>query len=260
MAQRVGTIPEFTENSTPEGKRDAEEVVKSTQAEPETVPEEKETPEPPAEKPAEQKPSEDTTVPSVDPAVQALQEERTKLLKEISDLRGTRRELKQDQLKVVEDKIDELKDLHPEDVQVIDKVLRAKGYMTKQEADTMFYNSVRDQELEGFLEKYPEYKPENDPSDMNWSSLQRELGFYKAPTNPHQFREILERAHRSVPKAQRDMNIPVKQRQVQVASAGSSGVQPSSSRKTLDPQIREIYRRGGWSEEEIDKIADKLPD
>lgn len=272
MAQEnpiVGKIPEFTEDS-PVPVRELEEVKQPTEVIP---PEEKETPEPPAEKPAApletgedtQEPLQEVTQPNADSeAVKGLQEERVKLLKEISELRGQRREIKQEQLASVEKQIDDLKDLHPEDITVIDRVLRSKGYVTKAESQQMFHEAVKQEELNKFLERYPEYRPENDPQDVNWSTLQRELGFYRLPglgEDPHKISEILDRAHKAISKVVSGRAAPteIKRQQVKTASIGGGGAQRSpSSGKTLSQEQRDIYRRGGWSEEEIREIESGL--
>jgi len=260
---KIGTIPEFTnENGT------GEEVKEGTTEE--VVQEEKDTPTalPTDTKPAEEKEtSEETTEEEIQTQgddtgallkqVQGLQSEREKLLKEIQDLRGTRREIKQEQVQKVDQKIDELKDLHPDDINIIEKVLRAKGYVTKEEASKMNYEMVKQEELNKFLEKYPEYKPENDKNDINWNALQRELGYYRLPTNPHDIKQVLERAHRIIQKPS-DRGVIEKQRRVETAQTGAGGTQRSSSGKSFTAFQKEEYRRGGWSEEEIQEMEKKL--
>lgn len=254
MTNILGAIPEFTSDAPviippiPDT-----EVVEST-------PEEKETPpEPPAENETVPPKAEDDTNLLVQ-QLQGLQEERKKLLQQIHDLRGQRRELKQEELIKVEKKIDdELKDVNPEDVTVVERILRSKGYITKEESHQMFYESVKNEELEKFLIKYPEYKPENDPNDTNWGSLQKELGYYRKPTNPHDIAVILERAHRSLKQqVGGDRDVSVKKRQLEVAGVGGGGVQRSSSRKSLNPSFRQMYEQGGWSEEEIKRMEANL--
>ena len=281
MAQNiVGQIPEFTpDESFPEKKEErgenTTEEVKQPVADKAAV-EEKETPEPPAEKPAAQLETGPDTkkeeplqpvVPGIsdlEKAVNGLQEERTKLLKEISELKGQRREIKQDQLDKVEKQIDDLKDLHPDDVSVIERVLRSKGYVTKEESQHMFYEAVKQEELEKFLAKYPEYKPENDPNDTNWTTLQREIGLYAVPRDPRMWTGILERAHRGVVKVptisdRTSSNPAIQKRQIEVAGVGGGGAQRSSSSvTTLSPDKRAMLERGGWSEEEIKKIETRL--
>lgn len=245
----LNLVPDFTSD---EGNQ---EEVKKT---PSGV-EEKETL---SEPPAEEKPDDITNIvddtEKLSQQVQGLQEERGKLLKEIVELRGQRREIKQNELLKIEEKIEELKDVHPDDVVVIEKILRSKGYVTKDEAHKMFYDSVKQEELNKFLDKYPEYKPENDTQDINWGSLQKELGFYRMPDNPYMIKDVLERAHRVITKVSSGLNLPVKKRQIEIAGAGAGGVQRSSSHKALDPEKRLMLQQGGWSEEEIKKIEQRL--
>lgn len=250
MENILGTIPEFTSDATvqPEAEHIPEEV-----NQPET-----ETPVLPAEKPADEVVSDEHLEPSQeekDKAIQGLQNERVKLLKEISELKGTKREIKQDQINSVQAQIDELKDLHPDDIAVIDRVLRAKGYMTKEESNKMYYESVKNEELNKFLDKYPEYKPENDPDDVNWGTLQKELGFYRMPENPRLLTEVLERAHRGVVKVPSG-STQAKIQQVRTASVGSGGVQRATSSNKLDPEKRAMLQ--GFSDEDIHNIESKL--
>lgn len=263
MAQIIGSIPEFSEDGVPPQESPVvEEEVKEIA--PAAI-EEKDTPELPAEKPGQPAVdiSETPVVESQDviEANRGLQEERVKLLKEISELRGQRREIKQDQLKRVEQQIDELKDVNPNDVNLIERVIRSKGYMTKEESNRMFYETVKQEELNKFLEKYPEYRPENDPNDLNWNALQRELGYYRSPENPHQIADLLERSHKviaRVPSA--PVNTATKQRQVQLASAGSGGSQRVSQSvgKTLDPERKAMLKSGGFSDEDIASMEKRL--
>lgn len=255
----INMVPEFTES---EGIQEVKQVPK------ETLEQETETPtELPAEtidEIVEEKPAEpvqavlrdDTN--SLEKQLLGLQEEKTKLLKEIQHLRGDRRELKKDELIRVDNKIDELQDVNPQDVQLIDKVLRSKGYLTKAESEKMFYDSVKQEKLNSFLEKYPEYKPENDPNDLNWSALTREVSIYAQPSDPKRWETILEKAHKDLAKPVSDQHVEIKRQQLKTAGVGSSGVQRSSSQKTLNPEQRSMYERGGWSEEEIKQIENRL--
>ena len=144
MPNIVGSIPEFTADETSET---GIEEVKQAPAE-EVVEEEKETP---AEPPAEEKPAplqEESDDTGMAKQVSGLREEREKLLQEIKTLRGDRRELKQAEISKVEQKMDELKDIHPEDAALIDKVLEKRGVMTQQQVNAMFYKAVEDDEVE----------------------------------------------------------------------------------------------------------------
>ena len=263
MSNVIGKVPEFTseDDVNIQEVKGIEEVKES--ATEEIAEGEKETPsEPPAEeKPVEQADNlrDDDTREKFEKQILGLQEERKRLLQEIVTLRGQRREIKQEELLKIEQKMDELKDLHPEDVQTLERILKAKGYVTKEEASRMYYDSVRQQELDKFLEKYPEYKAENDPNDINWNGLQRELKDFRMPENPHDISRVLEKAHRAISRISSDRDTETKKRQVEVASMGGGGVQRSpSTRQSLDPQKRAMLEHGGWSEEEILKIEKKL--
>lgn len=263
MAETIKLGSDFTQEA-PAEEQNLEEVKESEVAEgaEEEQPSEEEE-ELPSELPAEKQPA--RPEPSVDTEglvqqVQGLQEERVKLLKEIQDLRGRRRELKREELITVEKKIEDLKDVAPADVELIEKVLRSRGYITQQEAHKMFYESVKQEELNRFLEEFPEYKPENDTHDVNWNVLQRELSYYRMPDDPHLIGEILRRAHRAVtkPSSDRGTAVETKRRQVQVAGVGGGGVQRSSSKQSLNVDQRWALERGGWSEEEIKHIESQL--
>ena len=252
MANEIKAIPEFTQD-TPTVNQGIEEAVQPAPAE---AVEETETP--PAPLAEEKPPIKGDDSGEVENQVQGLLREKTELLKQIAELRGQRREIKQEELAQVDQKIEELKDIHPEDAAIIDRVLRSKGYVPKGEIEKMFYKAVQDEALQKFLEKYPEYKPENDPNDTNWSSLQKEMAWYKMPSNPHQVLDILERAHRAI-KPHADRSLQIKKQQVQIAGAGSGGTQRSSSRTLqLDSRKRAILEQGGWSEEEIKNIEKNL--
>jgi hypothetical protein len=251
MPDIVGKIPDFT---TDEGAEPIEEVKQPV------IPEsEKETP---SEPPAVEKPDEGVEKPPVADdsetlrQVQGLQAERAKLLKEIQELRGTKREIKQSEIARVETRIDELKEIHPDDVATIDKVLRAKGYITKQEAERMSYEAVKQDELTKFLDRFPEYKPENDPNDLNWSLLQRELSYYKMPEDARRLGDVLERAHKGIIKVPVGPSATAKKRQIEIAGVGSGGAQKSTSKKSLEAWQKEEYRRGGWSEKEIAELEE----
>lgn len=241
-------VPEFTEDAGVVGE------VKQTTEPQEPVVEEKETP---AELPAEETQVEQKPNDEIAKQLEGLKEERTKLLQEIQALRGQRREIKREELTNVDKQIDELKDVNPDDVKTIDKILRAKGYLTKEESQRMYFESVKNEKVNEFLEKYPEYKPENDPNDLNWNALQREFSIYATPSDPKLIFDRLERAHRSIAKPV-DHAVEVKKQQLKTAGVGSGGTQRAPSRKSLDPDKRSALERGGWTEEEIRSIESKL--
>ena len=254
MADKIiGKLPEFDNDETPiEDETGYEEEKEATTDE--EVEEETDTPsEPPTEeKPVGNDDDDEILIKQTD----ALRVEREKLLKDIQELRGERREIKQKQIDVVEEAIDELKDVHPDDKALIERVLKAKGYVRQEDVEKKLYETTKQQQLESFLNKHPEYKPENDKTDLNWSRLQRELEYYRMPSDPKKVGDVLERAHRNIAESiSVGQNVEVKKHLAKVASAGGSTTRsPSSGGHSLTPEQKETYRRGGWSEEEIKNI------
>ena len=259
MADKVvGKLPEFTSDETqPEEAETGQEEVKEAGTE-EASEEEKETP---SELPAEEKPvaMSDEDAEKLQTQTEALQKERESLLVDIRALRGERRDLKQKQLDKVEEAIDDLKDTHPDDVKLIERVLQAKGYVRKEDVEKRIYSETQQQQLNSFLDEHPEYKPENDTQDLNWQRLQRELEVYRMPQDPKKVGEVLERAHKSISGFSDGRSFETKKHLAKTAGVGGGQSSSSSSRmKSLSPEQAEAYRRGGWSEEEIKNIEKKL--
>ena len=123
----------------------------------------------------------------------------------------------------------------------------------------MFYDEVKQEVLDSFLDKYPEFKPENDPDDKHWTALNDQIKkWYKLPDNPRHIMEVLEKARRDILPATRSEGSPAAKRQLKTASMGGGGTQPSSSSRPLSPEKREILSRGGWSEDEIKEIEKRI--
>lgn len=267
----IGKIPEFTTEETADpnmpvvGGDKGQEEVKEASPTSEEKPKETVAQPPGAEiPPSAEMPRQDNSggeaKVELERAVLGLRNEREKLLHEVTELKGKRREIKQEELIKVQEKIDELADVNPDDVSLINRVLRAKGFITKEEASRMWYDSVKNDTLAKFLDRYPEYKPENDTNDIHWGSLQREMSLYRMPDDPHKIIDILERAHKNLggttPTIERTTQ--ARKRQIEVASVGSGGITRSSSSKSLDPSHRLMLEQGGWTKEEITRIEKGL--
>ena len=195
-------------------------------------------------------------------ATEGLRNEVVKLKKELATAKGTDRMFIQGKIETAQDKLDELKDVAPEDVSLIDRVIRAKGYMTKEESSKMHYDVVKNEKINEFLDKFPEYKPENDPGDLNWSKLQGQIqSWYRMPNDPKLIGDLLAKAHKDIALPLSDRTLEVKKQQVKVASSGSTGVQRSSP-KPVNPRLSSLMREHmqGWSDEEIKELEKKLPE
>lgn len=279
MSEVINRIPEFTEDGSAHVPDDPElnqEEVKENETDTQSqLPgddkaaddvENHQSDDDTAPKNPDPKPPVDLSDPGVKAALQDIVVRATEGLRnEIVDLRSKLRtapseaqdDIRQD-IVTKQGEIQELEGIAPEDVDLIEKVLRAKGYVPKQELDNMLYKRVEQEALDQFLSKYPEYKPENDPNNTNWNTLMSEFTLYAKPKDPRQIANLLERARKSVAPSGSDRTTPAVKKAVQTASHGSGGVQKSSSRKTLEPRLRSELERGGWSEEEIARIESKL--
>ncbi len=261
---KIGKIPDFSDEGTEPVEEKGIEEEKKAPAE-EAEEEEKVTP---AELPAEEKPDETSNADEEEvepPKEEVVDDTGAKrreqgLLREIEKLRKEKAELRKKEflradepLIVPKEKVEDLAGVNPADIELIDKVIKAKGYVQKDEFQKINYESVKNDELTKFLEKYPEYKPENDSNDTNWNALQSEISLYKMPADPRKVGEILERAHKGIQRSfsERTPNNQAKKRAVEIASHGGGGAQRSSSKGHLTDWQKEQYRKGGWSEEDI---------
>ena len=190
-----------------------------------------------------------------DKATQGLRDEIVYLKGKLREVTGAEKRTIEKQIEVKENKLDDLEDLNPTDVEIVEKVLKSKGYITQAEAKKMSYESTKQDILNTWLENHPEYKPENDVDDSKWNALQREVGIYKLPEDPRDIKDRLDRAHREISKSKSDPTLPVRKQQVKTAGIGAGGVQRSSSRSSkLTEAQKATFRQGGWSEEEISKM------
>ena len=256
MAQEiVGKIPAFSDEQEETEKAEVQdEEVKKEDADDDAAPEEEKETQPDTSTGENQPKAGDD---ADQKAIIGLQTQRAKLLKEIRELRGTRREAKQAQINEVEQQIDDLADLNADDVAVVERVLKAKGYVRRDDVQELTYEQAKNQELDKFLDKHPEYRPENDPNDEKWQQLQDELALYQRPADPSRIGELLEKSHRvihqdySKPKNEQPARNAMTQR-LSTAQAGASGErQLSGVGQTFDAQKREMLRRGGWTDDDI---------
>lgn len=162
----------------------------------------------------------------------------------------------------------DLSDVHPDDVTRIQKILKAGGYVSRAELDdreqkmfTASYDQVKNQVVNDFIAKHPEYHPKNDVGDTRWNTLLGEYNLFNLPKDPRQINDLLERAHRLVsgktlvPKdaakilAQSKVNADSKS-----FGGGSGGAAIPSSRKSGGiPKDARNYLKG-FSEEELSEM------
>ena len=260
--ETIGKLPEFTTDEGAAGAESAPKTVETTAGE-ETPSEAATENEPSSELKEPEKATDDTSTQTTElqNEIAGLRDARKELIDELKELRGERREWKQRELDRVETKIekktDDLKDLHPDDVTLIDRVLRAKGYVSQPEVNQMLFDARKEDVVSKFLREFPEYKPENDPDEKKWSLLKKEVSLYRSPESVEQYEKLLRRAHREVSGTSASGQIvAVKKHQVQIAGAGSGQARRPSSPNKLS-RLAETHMQG-YSQEEIVEMQKHL--
>lgn len=160
-----------------------------------------------------------------------------------------------------------LKKFKPEDMQafreVLDVAAEEMGFVRKDQLGASTYQEKATEELDGFLEKHPEYLPQNDPGNVLWNRFKEEYALYRPPTNPKDLKKVLEKVHKEVfgikPAAAIDRKDAAK-KDVKVASHSGSS-RPSPSREgvkragTPAAQGLRTDMLKGFSDEEIAELT-----
>lgn len=196
----------------------------------------------------------------------------------ISQKRGERRE-KRDLVDGIDSKFpekeeetDDLSDIDPETLKVLDRFTKAKGLVPKSEFVKMTYQEQHKNAQKAFYDVHPEYLPENDKDDVLYKALKQELSEFVAPSDPKDILKKFEKAHNLVKQqhpekfkgiaTKTDINnhinksVRIKTQQLggKSSTGGTGGNQKESTKKTFsDVQIRAL-EDGGWSKEEISQL------
>lgn len=161
---------------------------------------------------------------------------------------------------------DLLTDVNPADIAIIEKVLQAKGYVKKDDLLKESYETTKKKQVSAFIEKHPEYHPNNDSDDANWNTLKTEFDLFKLPQDPAQIEALLERAHKNVSGVVTPTNGSAKldiqkaqkilaQRKVnkvgQSTSSGASGA--GKARQATPDKLKRFLK--GFSDEELQEFV-----
>lgn len=204
----------------------------------------------------------------------------------ISQKRGERRD-KRELIGVIDSKFpeikededtDDLSDIDPETIKLLDRFTKAKGLVPKSELAKMSYQEQHKSAQEVFYAEHPEYLPENDTDDVLYNSLKTELSYFAAPTDPKLIPALFAKAHKHVVEQfpdkfkakdankkpsnngdQINKSVRIKTQGIGGKSSGSSGAgsdaDKGATKKTYsDVQIRAL-EDGGWSQEEIKRLT-----
>lgn len=95
-----------------------------------------------------------------------------------------------------------LKKYKPDEInalrEVIDVMAEDMGFVRTDQLGATTYQDKATEELDKFLEKHPEYLPENDKENVLWTRFQQEFALYARPQNPKEFTKIFQRVHKEV--------------------------------------------------------------
>lgn len=193
--------------------------------------------------------------------VNALSLEEKRLREQIVELRKERRSVREAQ--VIVDKPDTLEGVNPDDVALIEKVIRAKGFIRKDEIKAMSHQEKLESHKDVWLQAHPEYLPENDPDDAKWNALKGHVdAYFKAPSNPKEIEKILDLAHSMVsPRRTLSVKEPATnkaaQERLKSSSIASGGGQAKTapapkSGKSIDPSL--LGYMTGFDDDELKEL------
>lgn len=173
------------------------------------------------------------------------------LRKEVEKLRGKLRKERAEELIIQKEQpIAEntsLDDYDPLEVEKLDKILAARGYIKKEEIEKKTYDEIALGELDEFLKSHPEYD-----DDSVYKQFQDELSVYAKPQNPKKYKELFDRVHKTIfGDNVVKQNVAAANEKLKVASHGSATVtKPNTkSAKVLDQKLKEYLQ--GYSDDEL---------
>lgn len=154
----------------------------------------------------------------------------------------------------------------PEELASLQEVLpvlaKQMGFVRADELAGANYTEKSQDALNSFLDKHPEYLPENDKDGTLWGAFKSEYnsGIYQQPKDPKDFQKIFERVHRDVfgiKPAGALTKVTAQREKVSVAShAGASSAPTIPSRRgTAAPQGLRLDMLKGFSEEDLADMA-----
>lgn len=199
----------------------------------------------------------------------------------ISQMRKDRRD-KRELVRVVdanlpeEENVDDLADIDPDTIKLLERFTKAKGLVPKSELRQMSYSDAHKTSEKQFFETHPEYLPDNDTDNTLYDAIKSELSDYVAPKDSSKIPELFEKAHREVLRRYPERfskstkneknNEDIKNASVRIKSqglgggtggGGGKGGSPAKSTKTFsDAQIRAM-QEGGWTDEEIKELTNR---
>lgn len=215
--------------------------------------------------------------------LEALHKGFTQKTMEIAEEKRTARELPDDDETVVvknepaaesPDTENLLEGVNEEDVNLIEKVVRAKGFMTRSEFEaeqqkrsSQTSKARRKEATQEFLKNYPQYSADKDPTGARWNKLMSEYKLFDKSVrqDPDRVSELLERAHRQIdsspPSALEKAKKLAQKKQNALGATRSDGGGGSESStqeapKAVPQGVRQFLK--GFKPEELANISEKI--
>jgi len=167
----------------------------------------------------------------------------------------TKKELSPEKAKVLSkykaEDVESLKEL-------MDVMAEDMGFVRKEQLGASTYAEKANEQLESFMEKHPEYLPENDKDNVMWGRFKEEYSMFKQPANPKDFAKIFDRIHRDlfgIQPARANRQIDAAREKVKVASHAGASKPSASSRKSPQAGGIRADMLKGFTDEEIADIT-----
>lgn len=175
--------------------------------------------------------------------------------------------------KTVDDDGVDISDIDEEQIQLFERIAKARGYIPKTELDAQKFEDTRQSAQEDFLKKHPEYLPENDTDDNLYNALKAELALYAAPQDHKMIPKLFERAHKAVSEQYPDrFSSKTKSSKQQIAASSRTRVASAASKSSTAPLSKSerqssgnevltqerisILKNSGWTDEDIEELME----
>src|ERR1035437_3912226 len=107
----------------------------------------------------------------------------------------TKKELSPEKKKVLEKyKAEDINTLK----EVFDVMAEDMGFVWQDQLGATAYQQKAGEVLDEFLEKHPEYQPQNDAGNVLWNRFKEEYSLYRPTQNPRDLKKILDKVHKEV--------------------------------------------------------------
>lgn len=153
----------------------------------------------------------------------------------------------------------------PEELAALRDVLpilaKEMGFVRAEELEQTSYASETQTQLDAFIEKHPEYLPENDPGNVMWERFKAEFAQYRQPANARDYAKLFAKAHREVFGIQAAGTLSTDtaaRTKVEVASHAGAPASPaarSAPTRTAAPTGARFDMLKGFTPEEIAEIT-----